>query len=148
MVHTNRINDLESVPTGAAEFEGRSNEYVEAGGPGYDGAGIWKFDLRRVLPQKPSELHAPDGRLQHHGRQLSWDRSVAGGRWSTFDVSQVGGEAPSSPGRRAFHSLEDAPTTKSTPWAISWQRYLGVGTQGGQSKICSRPSAASRIDVG
>jgi len=55
MIHTKRIKDLESVPTGVAEFERLLNEYVEAGGPGYDGDEIWKSDLRRILPQKLRE---------------------------------------------------------------------------------------------
>ena len=51
MIHTTRIKHLESVPTGVADFERLLTEYVEAGGPGYDGDDIWKSDLRRVLPR-------------------------------------------------------------------------------------------------
>ncbi len=55
MIHTKRIKDLESVPTGIADFERLLNEYVEAGGPGYGGDEIWKSDLRRIPPQKLRE---------------------------------------------------------------------------------------------
>ena len=55
MIHTKRIKDLESVPTGVVDFEKLLHEYVGAGGPGYDGDDIWKSDLRRALPQKLRE---------------------------------------------------------------------------------------------
>ena len=55
MIHTKPIEALESIATGAAEFETKLEEYGAAGGTGYESDSIRKSDLLAVLPHKLRE---------------------------------------------------------------------------------------------
>ena len=51
-VHTRPIKDLESIPTGVAQFETLIEDYEAAGGTGYESDLIKKADLFNILPAR------------------------------------------------------------------------------------------------